>query len=319
MSTARGGSEGGTDDPMRAGTKERRVRVRGVLADTRPLANQHFRRLWVANIVTVIGAQLTVVAVPAQIYAMTGSSAYVGLTGRVRPGPAGGVRPVGRRARGRHRPAHAADRDHDRADRLTSAAVLGAGGRRQPNVWLLLGLFSVQQAFFAVNQPTRSAVLPKLLAADLLPAANSLNMTVMQAGAIAGPLVGGALIPVLGFALALPARHDHPVRDARRGVCAATAARGRRGRDSGSAVGHRRAPLPARSPGAADVLRGRPHRDGLRDAAGAVPGDGPRRLRWARQRRPRVRAAVRGDPGRRGARRGLLRLGLPGRAARGSR
>src|SRR3546814_9265065 len=30
-------------------------------------------------------------------------------------------------------------------------------------------------------------------------AANSLNMTVMMAGAIAGPLVGGSLIPVLGY------------------------------------------------------------------------------------------------------------------------
>ena len=54
---------------------------RRLLADTRPLANPHFKRLWLANIVTVIGAQLTVVAVPAQIYAITGSSAYVGLTG----------------------------------------------------------------------------------------------------------------------------------------------------------------------------------------------------------------------------------------------
>ena len=35
----------------------------------------------VAGIVTVIGAQLTVVAVPQQVYAMTRSSAYVGLTG----------------------------------------------------------------------------------------------------------------------------------------------------------------------------------------------------------------------------------------------
>ena len=51
------------------------------MADTRPLRNPHFRRLWLANIVTVVGAQLTVVAVPAQIYAQTGSSAYVGLTG----------------------------------------------------------------------------------------------------------------------------------------------------------------------------------------------------------------------------------------------
>jgi MFS family permease len=57
----------------------------------------------------------------------------------------------------------------------------------------------VQQAFFAVNQPTRSSVLPRLLPPELLPAAISLNITVMQAGAIAGPLVGGALIPLLGF------------------------------------------------------------------------------------------------------------------------
>src|SRR5215218_2207173 len=67
------------------------------------------------------------------------------------------------------------------------------------SVWLLLGLFAVQQAFFAVNQPTRSAILPKLVPLDQLPAANSLNMTVFMAGGIAGPLVGGALIPVLGY------------------------------------------------------------------------------------------------------------------------
>ncbi|NED68118.1 MFS transporter, partial [Streptomyces sp. SID10244] len=64
-----------------------------------------------------------------------------------------------------------------------------------------LALFAVQQAFFAVNQPTRSAVLPRLLPDRELPAALSLNMTVMQAGAIAGPLIGGALIPWLGYSL----------------------------------------------------------------------------------------------------------------------
>ncbi len=67
------------------------------------------------------------------------------------------------------------------------------------SVWLVLVLFAVQQAFFAVNQPTRTAILPKLIPLDQLPAANSLNMTVMAFGAIAGPLVGGALIPVLGY------------------------------------------------------------------------------------------------------------------------
>ncbi len=67
------------------------------------------------------------------------------------------------------------------------------------NVWVLLSLFAVQQAFFGVNQPTRSAVLPKIVPLEQLPAATALNITVFQAGAIAGPLVAGVLIPVVGI------------------------------------------------------------------------------------------------------------------------
>ncbi len=53
-----------------------------MLADTRPLRNPHFRRLWTARHHHGRSARSsTVVAVPAQIYADTGSSAYVGLTG----------------------------------------------------------------------------------------------------------------------------------------------------------------------------------------------------------------------------------------------
>ncbi len=171
---------------------------RRLLADTRPLANPHFRRLWLANIVTVIGAQLTVVAVPAQIYAMTGSSAYVGLTGVF------GLVPLVVFGLWGGALADAFDRRTlllvtTTGLILTSAAFWLQAALGAEDVWLLLTLFAVQQAFFAVNQPTRSALLPRLLDHDLLPAANSLNMTVMQAGGIAGPLVGGALIPIIGF------------------------------------------------------------------------------------------------------------------------
>jgi MFS family permease len=172
--------------------------LRSFLADTRPLRNRHFRRLWSANIVTVVGAQLTVVAVPAQIYALTGSSAYVGLTGVF------GLVPLVVFGLWGGALADVIDRRTllicTTLGLITTSALFwlqawsGAG-----NVWLLLGLFSVQQAFFAVNQPTRSAVLPRLLPLNLLPAANSLNMTVMQAGAIGGPLIAGALIPVFGY------------------------------------------------------------------------------------------------------------------------
>jgi len=174
------------------------VGVRALLADTTPLSNPSFRRLWSANIVTVVGAQLTVVAVPAQIYAMTGSSAYVGLTGVF------GLVPL--IVFGLWGGALADVLDRRSILRVTtvgliasSAAFWAQAAAGAENVWLLLSLFAVQQAFFAINQPTRSAVLPRLLPPAQLPAANALNTTVMQAGAIAGPLVGGALIPVLGF------------------------------------------------------------------------------------------------------------------------
>jgi len=168
------------------------------MADTRPLAEPHFRRLWLANIVTVIGAQLTVVAVPAQIYGITGSSAYVGLTGVF------GLVPLVVFGLWGGALADAFDRRTllictTLGLIVTSALFWAQAAAGNTDVWLLLGLFSVQQAFFAVNQPTRSAVLPKLLPAELLPAANSLNMTIFQAGAIAGPLAAGALIPLVGF------------------------------------------------------------------------------------------------------------------------
>lgn len=174
------------------------VAIRGMFADTAPLANPHFRRLWQANIITVIGAQLTVVAVPAQIYAITGDSGYVGLTGVF------GLVPLV--VFGLWGGALADHFDRRVLLQVTTFGLIATSGLfwvqaalNVNNVWLMLGLFALQQAFFAVNQPTRSAVLPRLLPAAQLPAANALNMTVMMAGAIVGPMIGGILIPVLGY------------------------------------------------------------------------------------------------------------------------
>lgn len=172
--------------------------MRRLLADTTPLQNRDYRRLWTAGIVTVVGGQLTIVAVPQQVYEITRSSAYVGLTGVFALVPLvvfglwGGAL------------ADVMDRR-----RLLTITTLGlvltsillwvqaALGMR--SVWLVLGLLAVQQAFFAVNQPTRSAIIPRLIPVRQLAAANSLNMTVMQFGAIAGPLLAGVLIPVVGL------------------------------------------------------------------------------------------------------------------------
>ncbi|MET1036832.1 MAG: MFS transporter [Aeromicrobium sp.] len=169
-----------------------------LFADTRPLRNRHFRRLWIANIITVIGAQLTVVAVPAQLYADTGESFYVGLAGVF------GLLPLV--VFGLYGGALADVFDRRTLLIITTLGLIGTSAlfwlqaaAGNTNVWLLLCLFSLQQAFFAVNQPTRSAIVPKLVEPHLLPAANSLTMTVSMAGAIAGPLVAGVLIPIIGF------------------------------------------------------------------------------------------------------------------------
>src|SRR5690606_26924002 len=76
-------------DPAHCGRPDRKARPSGritlppvrVLADTTPLRNADYRRLWTSGIVTTIGAQLSVVAVPQQIFQITGSSGYVGLAG----------------------------------------------------------------------------------------------------------------------------------------------------------------------------------------------------------------------------------------------
>jgi hypothetical protein len=167
--------------------------VRGLFADTTPLRTPDFRRLWLAGIVTVIGANLTIFAVPVQLYALTQNSAYVGLSGvfalvpLIVFGLLGGAW------------ADAMDR---RLLLIIASCGLAAASvllwlqaaLALNNVWVVLCLLSVQQAFYAINQPTRSAAIPRMLPGEQLPAANSLNMTVMQFGAIVGPLLAGVML-----------------------------------------------------------------------------------------------------------------------------
>ncbi|TQM06199.1 MFS transporter [Pseudonocardia kunmingensis] len=195
-----GGPDAPTHPTAGAEPATRRIAraVRGVLTDTRPLRTPAYRRLWTAGIVTVIGAQLSVVAVPAQIYELTGSSAYVGLTGLF------GLVPLVVFGLWGGAIADAVDRRtlllfSGGGIALSSLALWVTAASGAGGVWLVLVLFAVQTAFLAINQPARNAVIPRLLPADQLPAANALNMTVFQVGAIAGPLLAGVLIPVIGL------------------------------------------------------------------------------------------------------------------------
>jgi MFS family permease len=169
-----------------------------IVADTRPLKTPAYRRLWVSTAITAVGSQLTAVAVPKQVFDLTGSSGFVGLTGAVALVPLlvfglwGGAI------------ADTVDRRKLLLVTNTGVAATSAGLWLQAfvgadSVWLVLLLLGANQAFFAVNMPTRSAVIARLVPVELLPAAISLGATVMQFGAVFGPMAAGALMPVVGL------------------------------------------------------------------------------------------------------------------------
>ncbi|MFD3507423.1 MFS transporter [Nocardia sp. NPDC058666] len=170
-----------------------------LLADTEPLRNRDFRRLWTTNIVTMVGAQLSVVAVPQQIFQITGSSGYVGLAGLF------GLVPLVVFGLWGGALADVMDRRTllvitTAGTGLTAVAFWVQAALGVDNVWLVLGLFATQQAFFAVNQPARSALIARLLPPEQMASASSLSMTVANVGMIAGPVLAGLLIPVIGLA-----------------------------------------------------------------------------------------------------------------------
>jgi MFS family permease len=66
-------------------------------------------------------------------------------------------------------------------------------------VWLLYVVIALQSALFALEQPARSAFVPRLLPSHLLPAANALRQAVFNLGMTLGPLLAGLLVGLLGF------------------------------------------------------------------------------------------------------------------------
>jgi MFS family permease len=169
-------------------------RGRGWTIDTAPLANTAFRRLFWGVAATMLGQQMTLVAVPFQVYALTGSSLLVGVTSMVALVPLIVFGLLGGAI------ADSMDRRRLMLITSTGAAVTSAllavqallpGGGDLAVLWVLTACVS---GFAAVNQPTRSAVIPALVGPSGVAAANALSMTVRQAGVIVGPLLAGLLI-----------------------------------------------------------------------------------------------------------------------------
>lgn len=173
--------------------------TRRVVIDLRPLqVSPEYRRMWAGWTVAQIGQQMAMVAVGIQVYALTGSSFAVGMVGAasflplVLFGLYGG----------------SISDTHDRrlvalgasaGLWLCSLALVAQSALGLEQVWLLYLIVAAQSAFFAVNNPARAAILPRLIEAPLLPAANALSTLTFSVGFTVGPLLGGLLIDAHGF------------------------------------------------------------------------------------------------------------------------
>lgn len=172
----------------------------GALIDLRPLTTSPaFARLWIGSTLSGMGGQLTIVAVMLHVFALTQSTfavsmiAVAGLLPMVAAGLYGGM---------------LADAFDRRTVALIAAsvtfvstallAVLAWTGLETVG-WLFV-LSVVNSAANSIVLATKSAITPRLLPRDLLPAAAALQGVTVGIMVMAGPALAGVLVAVAGYA-----------------------------------------------------------------------------------------------------------------------
>ena len=167
--------------------------LRRMAADTRPLAIPAYRRTFAGQTTATLGTMVTEVAVPVQIYAITRSSLYVGLAGLA------GLVPIIVFGLYGGAVADAMDRRllclwSSLVTWLVTLALLAQAVLGVRSVGLILALVVVQSAGFAVSSSVQGAIVPSIVPALLVPAANALSFTAGNVGEILGPLIAGVLV-----------------------------------------------------------------------------------------------------------------------------
>ena len=179
-----------------------RGRLRSILVDLEPVRrDRDFRMLWLGQLVSGVGRQVTVVALPFELWQLTHSSLSIGLLALVQ------LVPILVFALGGGAVADAVDR---RRLLLVTQLALAASS-------LCLALLALMPsppiaalyvvAFFAagmgaVDQPARSSAIPRLVPRQRLPAAIAVNSLSYQAVSVIGPVFAGVLISTTGIASA---------------------------------------------------------------------------------------------------------------------
>ena len=170
---------------------------RRILLDVTPLRRSRDYRAMITGLgVSQLGTQLTTVAVPFQVYAITRSSLVVGLVSLTQLFPL----IVGSLLGGSL--VDAMDRRKlliiVEAIAAASSAGLALNADLGPALWPLFVFPAVTASLSGVDSSARNAMLPGLVGMDLLAASNAIFQSLFQMGTIVGPAVAGLLLAGAG-------------------------------------------------------------------------------------------------------------------------
>lgn len=172
---------------------------RALLVDITPLRESPaFARLWAGGAISGIGAQMTVVAVGLHIYALTESTVAVALVGAfalvpmIIAGLYGGML------------ADAFDRRHiliwgSLIAWGSTIALASLAWLNVETVWPFYLLTTINAVSATVIGTVRMAVVPRIIAAHLLPAASALSGISIGVMVTVGPALAGVLVATVGF------------------------------------------------------------------------------------------------------------------------
>ncbi len=169
-----------------------------LLVDVTPLrTSKDFRLLFIGQLVSLLGSNLTLVAVAYQVYQVTNSSLWVGVVSFIQL-PVLIVGALWGGALG--------DR-FDRRTLLIAATLLlalvsfalGANALlSHPNFVVLVTLPALAAGLAGLSGPLRTAVIPTLVKPEELVAAYSLNQIIMNTATVVGPGLAGVIIASSG-------------------------------------------------------------------------------------------------------------------------
>jgi MFS family permease len=167
-----------------------------ILVDTTPLRqSRDFRLLFIGQLVSMLGTQLTVVAIPFQVYSLTHSSLQVGAISLAQLFPfiAGALLagPLGDSLDRRRIMLYTAG-----ALALTSAALAFNASVHHPSLLALYLVSSVAAAFNGFANTARMASVPGLVERHQIAAAAAMMQVTFQVGTVVGPALSGLLLGV---------------------------------------------------------------------------------------------------------------------------